>query len=54
MERLDVPWVALLSMDSFYKALTPEQLEAAHRNEYNFDSPGRRHRRWCLTRYERS
>eukprot|EP00160_Parvularia_atlantis_P021459 Unigene9315_Nuclearia_a/m.28439 Unigene9315_Nuclearia_a/g.28439 ORF Unigene9315_Nuclearia_a/g.28439 Unigene9315_Nuclearia_a/m.28439 type:complete len:224 (+) Unigene9315_Nuclearia_a:31-702(+) len=39
IELLDVPWVVLLSMDSFYKALTPEQIAQAHRNEYNFDCP---------------
>ncbi|TSL47647.1 Uridine-cytidine kinase-like 1 [Bagarius yarrelli] len=32
IEALDVPWVVLLSMDSFYK-------ELAARNEYNFDHP---------------
>ncbi len=26
--------------DSFYKPLTPEQHAAAHKNEYDFDSPG--------------
>ena len=26
-------------MDSFYKVLSPEQHEAAARNEYNFDHP---------------
>ena len=37
--QLDVPWCTLLSMDSFYKVLTPEQHEAAASNEYNFDHP---------------
>jgi len=37
IEALDLPWVVLFSMDSFYKELTPEQQEQAARNEYNFD-----------------
>ncbi|KAF2273530.1 uridine-cytidine kinase 2 [Westerdykella ornata] len=36
---LNLPWVVILSMDSFYKPLTPEQSAAAFRNEYDFDSP---------------
>ena len=40
IESLGVPWVSLLSMDSFYKILTPAQHELAARNEYNFDIPG--------------
>lgn len=40
IESLRVDWVSLLSMDSFYKVLTPEQSEAALRNEYDFDHPG--------------
>ncbi|XP_075869137.1 uridine-cytidine kinase-like 1 isoform X1 [Nelusetta ayraudi] len=39
IEALDVPWVVLLSMDSFYKVLNKEQQELAARNEYNFDHP---------------
>ncbi|KAK7502256.1 hypothetical protein BaRGS_00006620 [Batillaria attramentaria] len=39
IEALDVPWVSLLSMDSFYKVLNEEQHEQAARNEYNFDHP---------------
>ncbi|KND02157.1 uridine kinase [Spizellomyces punctatus DAOM BR117] len=39
IRSLGVPWVILLSMDSFYKPLTPEQVAAAHRNEYDFDHP---------------
>ncbi|KAI9206344.1 uracil phosphoribosyltransferase-domain-containing protein [Polychytrium aggregatum] len=39
IKEMGVPWVVLLSMDSFYKPLTPEQIEASHRNEYNFDHP---------------
>ena len=60
IERLGVPWVTLLSMDSFYRVrfvqnilrwsadkslnilyqvLSPEEHEAAARNEHNFDHP---------------
>ena len=39
IEALDVPWVTLLSMDSFYKVLNEEQQELARKNEYNFDHP---------------
>ncbi|KAM9495623.1 uridine-cytidine kinase-like 1 isoform 1-T1 [Clarias gariepinus] len=39
IEALDVPWVVLLSMDSFYKVLSKDQQELAARNEYNFDHP---------------
>ncbi|KAJ4336873.1 Uridine kinase [Didymella glomerata] len=36
---MNLPWVVILSMDSFYKPLTPEQSAMAFRNEYDFDSP---------------
>ncbi|KAH3779480.1 hypothetical protein DPMN_157283 [Dreissena polymorpha] len=39
IEALSVPWVSLLSMDSFYKVLGEKEHEAANRNEYNFDHP---------------
>ncbi|XP_066603574.1 uridine-cytidine kinase-like 1 isoform X2 [Prorops nasuta] len=39
IESLDVHWVTLLSMDSFYKVLNEKQHEKAERNEYNFDHP---------------
>uniref|UniRef100_A0A8C4QAH6 Uridine-cytidine kinase n=1 Tax=Eptatretus burgeri TaxID=7764 RepID=A0A8C4QAH6_EPTBU len=39
IEALDVPWVVLLSMDSFYKVLNPEEQQMAALNEYNFDHP---------------
>ncbi|GCB73546.1 hypothetical protein scyTo_0002625 [Scyliorhinus torazame] len=39
IEALDVPWVVLLSVDSFYKVLTEEQQVRAANNEYNFDHP---------------
>ncbi|KAJ3183718.1 hypothetical protein HDU85_002147 [Gaertneriomyces sp. JEL0708] len=39
IRNLGVPWVVLLSMDSFYKPLNPEQSALAHQNEYDFDHP---------------
>ncbi|KRZ78850.1 Uridine-cytidine kinase-like 1, partial [Trichinella papuae] len=39
IEALDIQWVTLLSMDSFYKVLTPEQHQAALNNKHNFDHP---------------
>ncbi|CAF4163442.1 unnamed protein product, partial [Rotaria magnacalcarata] len=39
VEKLNVPWVTLLSMDSFYKVLTEEQHEQANMNNHNFDHP---------------
>lgn len=39
IEELNVQWVSLLSMDSFYKVLSEQEHEAANRNEYNFDHP---------------
>lgn len=39
IERLNVPWVVVISLDSFYKVLTKEQSHAAFRNAYDFDSP---------------
>ncbi|CAG2110856.1 unnamed protein product [Medioppia subpectinata] len=39
IEALDVPWVTLLCLDSFYKVLNEEQHRLAHNNSYNFDHP---------------
>ncbi|XP_021350989.1 uridine-cytidine kinase-like 1 isoform X3 [Mizuhopecten yessoensis] len=39
IEMLDVPWVSLLSMDSFYKVLGEKEHKLAGENEYNFDHP---------------
>jgi uridine kinase len=39
IKELSLPWVVILSMDSFYKPLTREQSQAAFRNEYDFDAP---------------
>ncbi|KAH7395094.1 uridine-cytidine kinase 2 [Phaeosphaeria sp. MPI-PUGE-AT-0046c] len=36
---LNLPWVVILSMDSFYKPLTPDESAAAFRNEHDFDAP---------------
>ena len=40
IKELSLPWVVLMSMDSFYKPLTEKESEAAFRNEYDFDAPG--------------
>jgi len=37
--ELGVPWVTLLSMDSFYRVLNENEHELAGRNEHNFDHP---------------
>lgn len=39
IEELDVPWVTLLSMDSFYKVLSEDSHKLAQNNDYNFDHP---------------
>lgn len=39
VQSLNLPWVIILSIDSFYKSLTPEQNRLAHANEYDLDSP---------------
>lgn len=39
IERLEMPWVTVLSMDSFYKVLSDEQHLLASKHEYNFDHP---------------
>ncbi|KAL2866432.1 pre-rRNA-processing protein ESF1 [Aspergillus lucknowensis] len=39
VKSLNLPWVVILVMDSFYKSLTPEQHIKAHANEFDFDSP---------------
>ncbi|CAJ0637018.1 4057_t:CDS:10, partial [Entrophospora sp. SA101] len=39
IENLNVPWAFLLSMDSYYKILTPEQKVNAFNNNHNFDHP---------------
>ncbi|KAK2730242.1 uridine kinase [Colletotrichum kahawae] len=39
VRKLNLPWVVILSMDSFYNPLTPEQSKKAFANEFDFDSP---------------
>jgi len=39
VSELNLPWVVILSMDSFYKPLDEEASQRAARNEYDFDSP---------------
>ncbi|EPZ34164.1 uridine kinase [Rozella allomycis CSF55] len=39
IREMNVPWVVIISMDSFYKNLNQEARERAARNEYNFDHP---------------
>ncbi|KAJ5823017.1 hypothetical protein N7447_005357 [Penicillium robsamsonii] len=39
VRSLNLPWVVILVMDSFYKTLTSEQHHKAHANEYDFDCP---------------
>uniref|UniRef100_A0A0N4ZAK7 uridine/cytidine kinase n=1 Tax=Parastrongyloides trichosuri TaxID=131310 RepID=A0A0N4ZAK7_PARTI len=36
---MGLPWVNIITMDSFYKILTPEQRELAAKDDYNFDVP---------------
>lgn len=39
VKKLNLPWVVIMSMDSFYKTLTPAQSKLAFANEFDFDSP---------------
>ncbi|EMC91630.1 hypothetical protein BAUCODRAFT_79570 [Baudoinia panamericana UAMH 10762] len=39
IRELNLPWVVIMSMDSFYRPLMPEQSAAAFSNEYDFDAP---------------
>jgi uridine kinase len=39
VRRLNLPWVVILSMDSFYKTLDKDQSRLAFACEYDFDSP---------------
>ena len=40
IEGIDIPWVVLLSMDSFYKGIvTDEDKKLAETGDYNFDHP---------------
>ncbi|KAI0193832.1 uridine kinase [Astrocystis sublimbata] len=39
VSQLNLPWVVILSMDSYYKPLDAEASKKAFLNEYDFDSP---------------
>ncbi|KAK1148360.1 Uridine kinase [Aspergillus melleus] len=39
VKSLNLPWVVILVMDSFYKSLDADQHAKAHRNEFDFDCP---------------
>ncbi|KAJ2725839.1 Uridine kinase [Coemansia sp. Benny D115] len=39
VESLDAPWVVIISMDSFYRKLTPEESRQAFENNHDFDHP---------------
>ncbi|EPB68970.1 putative uridine kinase, partial [Ancylostoma ceylanicum] len=39
IEKLEIPWVTILSMDSFYKVLNEEEHILAEQSNYNFDHP---------------
>ncbi|KAI0592808.1 uridine kinase [Biscogniauxia sp. FL1348] len=39
VSKLNLPWVVILSMDSYYKPLDAEASKKAFLNEYDFDSP---------------
>ncbi|KAK9419318.1 putative Uridine kinase [Seiridium unicorne] len=39
IRELNLPWVVIMSMDSFYKPLDEESHKLAFKNEYDFDSP---------------
>lgn len=39
LSALNLPWVAIVGLDSFYKPLNPEDHAKAHRNELDLDAP---------------
>jgi uridine kinase len=39
VSKLNLPWVVILSMDSFYKTLDKDAQKLAFQNDYDFDSP---------------
>ncbi|WYZ45103.1 hypothetical protein EsH8_VIII_000419 [Colletotrichum jinshuiense] len=39
VRKLNLPWVVILSMDSFYNPLSPEESKKAFANEFDFDAP---------------
>lgn len=39
IQEINTPWTVLLSLDNFYKPLTPEQSALAFQNKWDFDAP---------------
>jgi uridine kinase len=39
LKNLNVPWVVIISMDSFYNILSPENSKLAHQSRFDFDHP---------------
>lgn len=39
VSSINVPWTVLISLDNFYKPLTPEERKEAFQNNYDFDHP---------------
>lgn len=39
VSMMNVPWTVLISLDNFYKPLTPEESVRAFKSEYDFDEP---------------
>lgn len=39
VSSINVPWTVLVSLDNFYKPLTPEERKRAFQNDYDFDHP---------------
>ncbi|CCH42709.1 hypothetical protein BN7_2253 [Wickerhamomyces ciferrii] len=39
IKEINTPWTVLLSLDNFYKPLTPEQSKLAFQNKWDFDTP---------------
>ncbi|CDK26647.1 unnamed protein product [Kuraishia capsulata CBS 1993] len=39
IEEINQPWTVLLSLDNFYKSLSPEMSAKAFANDYDFDKP---------------
>ncbi|KAL3235688.1 uridine kinase URK1 [Nakaseomyces bracarensis] len=39
VSSINVPWTVLVSLDNFYKPLSPEERKRAFNNEYDFDEP---------------
>ncbi|SCW00354.1 LAFE_0C02344g1_1 [Lachancea fermentati] len=39
VSSINTPWTVLISLDNFYKPLTPEERELAFKNTFDFDQP---------------